>query len=199
MRDSALGRNERGASATGVGKDDRRRRTRDCDQQEEENGPDPVARIPAQTLLPEPGEPAEDPAGGLQTVAALEAVLLVGAVRRPAPGTEGALGCAVRRGHCSQGSRAGSDSSNSARRSADSASPSGVGTTAWPQTAQNFASAATALPHCVQPTTGGVAATARPQLAQKCEPQTSGAPHAQRAAGAARRTETAAASSVSSS
>src|SRR5713101_3920311 len=92
MRDSALGRNERGASATGVGKDDRRRRTRDCDQQEEENGPDPVARIPAQTLLPDPGQPAEDPAGGLQPLAALEAVLLIGAGRRAASGQWGPWG-----------------------------------------------------------------------------------------------------------
>ena len=86
MRGSALGRNEGGAAGAGVGKDDCRRRSRHRDQQEEENGPDPVAWIPPQTLLPDPGEPAEDPAGGLQTLAALEAVLLPVAVGGAAAG-----------------------------------------------------------------------------------------------------------------
>src|SRR5712691_1302724 len=113
MRDSTLGRNERGVSGTGVGKEDRRGRARHRDQQEEENGPDPVAWVPAQTLLPDSGEPAEEPAGRPEPLAALEAVLLVGAVRRTAPGTEWALGRA-RRAHCSHRSFAdlGSDSSS---------------------------------------------------------------------------------------
>ena len=96
---------------------------------------------------------------------------------------------AVRRAHCSHRSwvGVGSASSSSACGSTAAASDCWAGVIAFPQTAQNFASAASAPPQFGQPTTGGVAAAGRPQLAQKCEPQTSGAPQAHRAAGAARR------------
>jgi len=68
-----------------------------------------------------------------------------------------------------------------------------------PHAVQNFASAGRGVPQLAHATTAGDAATGRPQFPQKCEPDAIGAPHKQRAAGAARRDETATASNVSSS
>ena len=53
------------------------------DHEPEQDGPDPVARVPAEALAPCRREPPEESAAAPESEAAFEAVLLAGAVGRP--------------------------------------------------------------------------------------------------------------------
>src|SRR2546426_1067445 len=68
------------------------------DQERQQRGPDPVARMPRELSAPGSAEPRND-AGGLdrQPEPTLEAVLLARLVRRPAPWTEWPM-CYLRAG-----------------------------------------------------------------------------------------------------
>src|SRR5690349_6270907 len=162
MRRPALGRDDRVVFRTGVAQDDRGGRPGDRDHEPEENAPEPVGWIPAEPRLPGARQPSDQPGPRLEAVTALEAVLLARIVWSAVARADRLGGRPRRRGHGSQRSCGAGRASTS--------SPA----TAWPHTAQNFASAASGAPHFSQETTAGVAPTGRPQFAQKCEPQTSG-------------------------
>src|SRR5438105_5132507 len=113
MRRPAVRGTGRVVPGSGTRQDDRGSRARHGDQKAEQDTPDPVAWIPAELLLPGEREPPEDTPRGPQPVAALEAVLLIGAVAGTATGTDRCFGRPRRGAHCFQRSCGGAGSASS--------------------------------------------------------------------------------------